>query len=100
MRARLRDAYLGSHLGRTPVGPLDGEKLKDLGGPANATHSRTLARALYASPDSDPIPGKQTWRLTPVGVSLHTLRCGSDQAETTVWSFCAIADLRFAAWFL
>ena len=39
MRARLRDAYLGSHLGRAPIGPLDREKIKNLGGPANATHA-------------------------------------------------------------
>jgi hypothetical protein len=42
IRARLRDADLGSHLGRAPMGPLDREKIKNLGGTANATHSPIL----------------------------------------------------------
>jgi hypothetical protein len=48
MRTRLRDADLGSHLGRAPMRPLDREKIKYLAGPANATHSPTVPSPVTA----------------------------------------------------
>jgi hypothetical protein len=84
--ARLGDPYLGSNLSRTPIGPLDREKIKNIGGPANATHSPTIpspvAPPTCAGHATERVTADTDRELSPVPLM---------QLATGFWTFKTLA---------